>query len=376
MAATRPLTLKEMDVALALVSQDDVSSFEELDLDRRNLERRIRYLCGLFVYVSDGRIQLFHQTAKEFLVKTDLRSGIGSGLWKQSLNEQDCELIMAKTCIRYLLLDDFENTSELLVEGSEGSLDFESIESDERSDESDQDESNQDESNQDESNQDESTQDESNQDESNQDESNQDESTQDESNQDRSCPPSLSYHLAAESPGFLGELTTDEDGVESGDRQVVDSNKEAHNGSNYEDPLYNFMSYSAVNWPEHFHKADMDQGSEMFSLSLNLYDTDSPRYRAWFPTYWETACSPHFRPSKQHGPDAKWTGLHFAAVAGHTNVVQVLLESEKIGIDSQDDERYTPLFYAIKKKPLYIGTIPPGEGCGCQCAPWRSAFRA
>lgn len=118
MAAIRPLTLKKMDVALAIISQDDVSSFCDLDLDRQNPERRIRNLYGLFIYVSNGRIQLLHQTAKEFLVKTDLRSGKSSGLWKQSLDEQSCECNMAKACIRYLLLNDFEEPPERWEEGS------------------------------------------------------------------------------------------------------------------------------------------------------------------------------------------------------------------------------------------------------------------
>jgi ankyrin repeat domain-containing protein 50 len=110
-AATRPLTLNEMDVALALTDQDNLSSYEELDLDGDNLQRRIQNLCGLFVYVADSRVQLFHQTAKEFLVKRDLRPDKASHLWKQSLNEQDCELVMARTCIQFLLLNDLNSLS-------------------------------------------------------------------------------------------------------------------------------------------------------------------------------------------------------------------------------------------------------------------------
>lgn len=46
--ATRPLKIEEMDVALNLVLQDNVSSHEELDLDGDNLETRIRNLLRPF----------------------------------------------------------------------------------------------------------------------------------------------------------------------------------------------------------------------------------------------------------------------------------------------------------------------------------------
>jgi ankyrin repeat protein len=107
-SAKRPLTLKEMDVAFALVDQDNVSSYGELQLERENLKTVIRNLCGLFVYVDDSRVHLLHQTGKEFLMKRDLGSREVSGTWKHSLVEQDCEVIMARTCIRYLLFSDFE----------------------------------------------------------------------------------------------------------------------------------------------------------------------------------------------------------------------------------------------------------------------------
>lgn len=66
-AATRPLTLKEMNFALTL--QAHHQSYADLDLktDERFSEI-VRDLCGLFVTVVNGSIYLLHQTAKEFLV--------------------------------------------------------------------------------------------------------------------------------------------------------------------------------------------------------------------------------------------------------------------------------------------------------------------
>jgi hypothetical protein len=41
-AAARPLTLTELDVAFALANQNQVCSYEDLDLDGYSLKRRIR----------------------------------------------------------------------------------------------------------------------------------------------------------------------------------------------------------------------------------------------------------------------------------------------------------------------------------------------
>lgn len=110
--AARPLTLKEMDVAFALATQENVSSYEELDLDGDNLKRRIRNLCGLFVYIADSRVQLFHQTAKEFLLRRDVGFDSVSNTWRHSLEERGSEFLMAETCMRYLLFDAFETGNE------------------------------------------------------------------------------------------------------------------------------------------------------------------------------------------------------------------------------------------------------------------------
>lgn len=71
-AAERPLTLAEMDLALAL--QQHHKSYK--DLDQRPSDRfkkYIRDLCGLFINIKDGKIYLLHQTAKEFLVPRGYR---------------------------------------------------------------------------------------------------------------------------------------------------------------------------------------------------------------------------------------------------------------------------------------------------------------
>ncbi|KAH7113407.1 hypothetical protein EDB81DRAFT_598352, partial [Dactylonectria macrodidyma] len=65
--AARPLTLAEMD--LALVLRQNHRSYKDLNerLEKR-FGRYVRDLCGLFVTITDSKIYLLHQTAKEFLV--------------------------------------------------------------------------------------------------------------------------------------------------------------------------------------------------------------------------------------------------------------------------------------------------------------------
>jgi hypothetical protein len=56
-AANRPLTLKEMDVILAI--KDDTRLYNDLDLEGENhIKPRIRNICGLFLRVSDAKIYL------------------------------------------------------------------------------------------------------------------------------------------------------------------------------------------------------------------------------------------------------------------------------------------------------------------------------
>jgi ankyrin repeat protein len=103
-AATNPLTLTEMNIALAI--EDHHRSYEDLDLESESrFECTLRNICGLFVSVVDQRVYLLHQTAKEFLVAKSQE--ISSG-WKHSLDPVDSELTIARTCIAYLTFDVFD----------------------------------------------------------------------------------------------------------------------------------------------------------------------------------------------------------------------------------------------------------------------------
>ena len=110
-AAARPLTLREMTLALAL--RQNHRSYGDLDLKpEARFRESVRDICGLFVTIIDSRIYLLHQTAKEFLVHNAENSPEGAAhthlTWKHSLVPQESHRILAEICIWHLLLAEFE----------------------------------------------------------------------------------------------------------------------------------------------------------------------------------------------------------------------------------------------------------------------------
>jgi len=131
--AARPLTVKEMRVALAI--NLDCREYANLDLEpEARFATTVRNLCGLFVTIVDSKIYLLHQTAKEFLVPTLALSAFsptaGNSItatgtrsadnqdsysgnevdsrWKHSLLPVESNRILLEICMSYLLLDIFE----------------------------------------------------------------------------------------------------------------------------------------------------------------------------------------------------------------------------------------------------------------------------
>ncbi|KAJ5376448.1 ankyrin [Penicillium cosmopolitanum] len=106
-AAPRPLTLSEIDIALEI--QPSSRSYGDLDLEGTVKRKEwIRDACGLFVSVIDSRAHLIHQTAREFLLRR-VGEHAALGTWKHSICLQDAHLALTKICITYLNFDDFQN---------------------------------------------------------------------------------------------------------------------------------------------------------------------------------------------------------------------------------------------------------------------------
>ncbi|KAI1825463.1 hypothetical protein F4861DRAFT_530286 [Xylaria intraflava] len=110
-AAQRPLTVKEMNMALNI--QKSIRSYEKVNTleDENNFRQRIRDTCGLFVTIIDSKLYLLHQTVKEFLVQNDeLNPGsVRQGLeWKHSIQPIIAHRVLAEICVYYLLFEEFE----------------------------------------------------------------------------------------------------------------------------------------------------------------------------------------------------------------------------------------------------------------------------
>jgi ankyrin repeat protein len=107
LAAIRPLTLKEMNIALAI--EDHHECYDDLDLENESrFGSTLRNLCGLFVSIVDQKIYLIHQTAKEFLVA---KSEALSSRWKHSIDLVQSDLVMTRACIAYLMFGIFSEVA-------------------------------------------------------------------------------------------------------------------------------------------------------------------------------------------------------------------------------------------------------------------------
>ncbi len=105
-AATRPLSLKEANMALAIATRsEDCRSQEALELwPLQSFTTTIQNICGLFVSVHDGKLFLIHQTAREFLIK---RPGSASmPKWKECLEMAAAHGTMYRICLDYLNFQD------------------------------------------------------------------------------------------------------------------------------------------------------------------------------------------------------------------------------------------------------------------------------
>lgn len=109
-AAARPLTLEEMNLALALQNSHRSNNDIELKPEER-FRQELRDICGLFITILDSKIYLLHQTAKEFLLEDNTNphtEGSGRSTWKHSINMLESHSILSDICIWYLCNLEFD----------------------------------------------------------------------------------------------------------------------------------------------------------------------------------------------------------------------------------------------------------------------------
>jgi ankyrin repeat domain-containing protein 50 len=116
--ATRPLTLSEMNIALAIRPGNE--SLE--DLAPRMVPAISEYIkeaCGLFVRLIESRVYLIHETARDFLVNSLENRNQTPERWKHSLVSVESNLALAIICITYLNFRVFESHPLVIDENQE-----------------------------------------------------------------------------------------------------------------------------------------------------------------------------------------------------------------------------------------------------------------
>ena len=107
-AATTPLTLDEMQIALA-IAPDHKSTEDLMSNLLHEVEIATKDICGLFVRIINSRIYLVHQTARYFLLSDTSVSKPTKNAWKSSICLVEANLVLAYTCASYLSSLSFED---------------------------------------------------------------------------------------------------------------------------------------------------------------------------------------------------------------------------------------------------------------------------
>ena len=112
MAAARPLTVREMNIAVHVHShiRDGSGGCPEFPSDE-DFIAWVLHTCGFFVMEYDKTVHFIHQTAKEFLLAQDSMTGSGldklaTPMWRNSITERQAHATMAECCIAYLSIDE------------------------------------------------------------------------------------------------------------------------------------------------------------------------------------------------------------------------------------------------------------------------------
>lgn len=100
--ARRPLKVGEMAIALAVARLQQSDAVSLVIPNPTQLEKQIRHLCGLFVFIQHSTLFLIHQTAKEFLLADNSVESIDPGLWQASLTLDEIDNDMVQICTKYL----------------------------------------------------------------------------------------------------------------------------------------------------------------------------------------------------------------------------------------------------------------------------------
>lgn len=105
LSARRPFSLDELSYAFGIAIAGETDDLEKVVI-RRELRDWLRISCGLFVYFSDSKVYLIHQTAKEFLLDRENFRGHG---WRGSFEITAINHLLGQACIYALFSKDFQD---------------------------------------------------------------------------------------------------------------------------------------------------------------------------------------------------------------------------------------------------------------------------
>ena len=106
LAAERPLTVDEMNIALSIKSSNQTLASIKSEL-KQPAERYIFSLCGHFIRVIRSKIYLVHQTAREFLNRDSAALSHSNPLtnaWQTSISITESNLVLLSICLSRLAM--------------------------------------------------------------------------------------------------------------------------------------------------------------------------------------------------------------------------------------------------------------------------------
>ncbi|TLD17067.1 uncharacterized protein PgNI_00723 [Pyricularia grisea] len=103
------------------------------------------------------------------------------------------------------------------------------------------------------------------------------------------------------------------------------------------DVVTELLDYSAENWASHFREANVEN-TALISLALRICNPNSTHYTAWSEIY----RARHFLPQNA-------TNLILASFFGHKRVVQILLDTGEVDVNTKDKYGQTPLSWAARQ---------------------------
>lgn len=106
-AASRPLMLSEIRVLIAV--QSDHRNLADLEEEMQpNIQGTLEGVLGPLIRIWDGRVYLVHQSLKEYLhIKATPNKSKNPFLATYGTDKHEADLLLAESCISYLMLEDF-----------------------------------------------------------------------------------------------------------------------------------------------------------------------------------------------------------------------------------------------------------------------------